>query len=411
MGLLDTTNPAIGTMTIRVTNGSRAAEFTRFLDYSYRENYLEASDSLSFVLDQRELSKADAAVLQPGATVEPCIGGNVQSRGIIDEVSATFSRDEGNVVHVTARDWLSVAVDGQVDPQVRFVPSMSLLDLIVAAYSTINPNITVVADAIANRNVLTGRIYGQKTTKKGRPLKSIILGQEKPFPNEGLFTFTSRVAQRFGLWIRPYTDGETIVVAGPDYTQAARYGICHAFDDRRIENNAIRGTFSRSRKDQPSVIYASGFGGGGNFAKSRLRAGIVNPAVNADNSKIFAAYKDVPIIATDPLTAAYPTLLDGAARPAFLYDPESHTQEQIESFLRRELSVRVRKALTARYEIMGHMLNGQPIAVDSICSVVDQQPSAQWAGPLWVLARDYRKDPRGGSRTTMELLVPGALQF
>jgi len=460
MGLTDVTNPAIGEMTIRVTSGSTAVEFDRFLEYDYKENYLEASDSLSFTLDQRELSRTDAGVLVPGAIVEPCVDGKVQSRSILDEPQATFSRDEGNVVRCEARDWLSVAVDGQVDPQTRFLPGMTLLDLIVAAYSTINPNITVFADSIANRNAITGLTVGEtssaaaiqaaqqnvsnarskpftpenqeavrnaesqlqqaqqsalaqrsKTTSKGRPTKHFTLGQEKPYPNEGLFAFTSRVAQRFGLWIRPYVDGESISVASPDYTQPPRYGICHAFDEKRVMNNVERGTFAKNRKDQPSIIYASGFGGGGNFAKSRLRAGIVNRAVNADNSKIISAYSDVPLIDIDPITAAFPPLVEDAARPAFLYDPESHTQEQLEAFLRRELSLRMRKALTARYEIMGHVLNGQPIAVDTICAVLDQQPVADWNGPMWVLARNFRKSAKGGARSTIDMVLPGSIQF
>lgn len=411
MSLFDVTNPVLGEMTIRVTNGSQAVEFTRFLEYQYRENYLEASDSTTFTIDQKEVSKRDASVLVPGAVVEPCINGHVQSRSILDEVTSTYSADDGSIVHCACRDWLSVAVDGNVDPQVRFVPSMSLLDLVVTAYKTVNPNIQIVADAIANKNVITGRIYGQKTTKKGKPIQHLVLGQEKPYPNEGLFAFTSRVAQRFGLWIRPYTDGQTISVAAPDFGQAPRYGICHAYDERRIQNNVERGSFTLSRKDQPSVIYASGFGDGGNFAKSRLRAGIVNLTVSADNSAIFAAYQDVPLVAIDPISAAFPTLSEGAARPAFLYDPESHTQDQLEAFLRRELSLRMRKALTARYEIMGHELNGQPIAVDTICGVLDQQSTAQWSGPLWVLAREFRKSAKSGARSTIELILPNSIQF
>jgi prophage tail gpP-like protein len=411
MGLNDLTNPHVGEMTIRVTSGAHGAEFQRFKAYTCKENFLEASSTFSFTLDQKELSSTDAALLVPGATVDVMIDGNAQMRGIIDEPAGTFSRDEGNVATITGRDWLSVAVDNQIDPQVRFVPSMSLLDLIVTAYSTIDPNITVVADSIANRNVITGRIYGERTSKKGKPIKSIVLGEEKPYHNEGLFAFTSRVAQRFGLWIRPYVDGSTIVLAGPDFTQGPRYGICHALDSRSEQNNVEKGHFAPNRRDQPSIIYASGFGGGGDFPKSRLRAGIVNPVVNADNSKIISAYSDVPLIGVDAITAAFAPLVESVARPAFLYDRESHTQEQLEAYLRRELSLRMRRALSARYEIMGHKLNGQPIAVDTIVAVLDQQPIANWNGPLWVLGRDFSKTPNGGARTNLELILPGSLQF
>jgi prophage tail gpP-like protein len=460
MGLNDTTNPRTGELTIRVRSGSQSVEFTRFLAYSCREQYLEASAVFEFTLDQRELSTNDLAVLVAGATVQVLVDGNLQMTGIIDEPAGTFSSTEGNVVHVCGRDWLSVAVDNQIDPQVRFVPSMSLLDLIIKAYSTIDPQITVVADDIANRNVITGLTRGetstaesvqaaqnkvnlaenltdtpenrqklafaqsqlqqaqnaafatrQRTSKKGKPSKHFILGREKPYPNEGLFAFTSRVAQRFGLWIRPYVDGQTIVVAAPDFDQSPRYGICHAFDARRTQNNVVRGHFAPNRRDQPSIIYAAGIGGGGDFAKSRLRAGIINPAVQADNSAVISAYADVPLLDVDPITAAFPPFIESAARPAFLFDNESHTQDQLHAYLRRELSLRLRKALTARYEIMGHMLNGQPVAVNTIASVLDQQPIANWNGPLWVLARDFRKTPHEGSRTNLDLILPGSLQF
>src|SRR5262249_5118756 len=98
-------------MTLQVTYGSSAVEFDRFLEYSYRENYLEASDQWSFTVAQKELSGADLAVLQPGADVTLIIDGKPQSKGIIDEVDGSAARGSGNVAHITGRDWLSVAVD------------------------------------------------------------------------------------------------------------------------------------------------------------------------------------------------------------------------------------------------------------------------------------------------------------
>jgi hypothetical protein len=456
MGLNDLTNPVLGEMTIRVTSGSTAVEFERFLDYRYSENYLEASDSLSFTIDARELSKGDAAVLVPGAVVQPCVNGNVQSHMILDEPAATCSRDEGNVVRVECRDWHSIFVDSQVDPQVRFVPSMTVLDVIVAAYSSVKPDIDVYADSIANVNVITGRssslqststdvqvatatlrslqakgasanqiaqaqsdlraaqqaAFSQRAalTKKGKQSKHFVLGEEKPYPNEGLYAFVSRVCQRFGLWVRPQVDGQSLTVAAPNFDQPARYGLLHALDASSVNNNVEKGHFAPNRRDQPSILFASGFGAGGNFAKSRLRAYCLNPAINADNSVFLNRYSDVPAIDVSDL-AYFAPLAEASPRPAFLYDAESHNQEQLEAYLRRELCLRLRKVLAARYEIMGHELNGQPVAVDTIVSVRDDQPTAQWNGPLWVLARQFDKSPRSGAKTTLDLCLPGSLAF
>ena len=75
------------------------------------------------------------------------------------------------------------------------------------------------------------------------------------------------------------------------------------------------------------------------------------------------------------------------------------------------MSKQVRHALSARYEIMGHELNSQPIAVDTIISVIDHQPIAMWEGDLWVLGRRFHKSARAGERTTIDLILPGALSF
>jgi hypothetical protein len=423
VAITDTTNPVVGELTVQVkSNGQigRAFQgsdtqgvFTRMIEYEYSENWLEPSDHFSFTLAQKELSQKDAAILQPGATIIPTIDGHPQSVMILDEPTVTHSREDGTVIHCACRDWHSVFVDAQVDPRARFVPSMSLLDLITTAYTNINPNLLFVADSIANRNVITGRIYGQKTTKKGKVSARLKLGEENPYPNEGLFAFVSRVAQRFGLWIRPAADGKTIIIAEPDFGSPIRYGLQHALGADSVNNNTERGTFVISRKDQPSIIYASGFSGGTpNFATARLRAGVINPVVGVDNYPILNAYPDVPLVAIPALTSAFPPLVEEIPRAAFLYDAESHTQDQLEAYLRRELSLRMRKALSARYEIMGHKLNGQPVAIDTMVMVRDDvAPGGGWNGPLWVLGRSFKKDAKTGARTNLELLLPGSIVF
>jgi prophage tail gpP-like protein len=413
MALTDTTNPAIGGLTLRVrpaTSPSVAVEFTRFLSYEYTEDYLSPSDESYFELDEKELSPNDAAALKPGSIIQVVIDGNVQSAGIIDEVESNVDKGSGSVVKATCRDFLSLAVDAQVDPQTRFVPTMTLLDLLTACYAPFGINVFA-TDNIANRNVITGRVYGAKTSKKGRVLKSYTLGEEKPYPNEGVFAFTSRISQRFGLWIRPSATIGTVIVGKPDFDQEPRYGLQHVYGQGSLSNNIEKGHFKRSRKEQPSILYASGVGGGGVFAKAKLRSGITNPVIDCDNSKIEAAYPSVKLASVPAVTAAFTPLVEGGPRAAFLYDPESHTQEQLDAFLLRELSIRMRKALTARYEFMGHLLNSQPVCVDSLVNVNDARPTVQWQGSLWIISRRFAKSASAGTRTTIEAILPGSLVF
>lgn len=424
MALSDTSNPAIGTLSLRVrpaTPGADPVVFDRFLEYDYAEEYLSPSDSFYFDVDEKELSPTDAAALAPGSVVQVLNGGNVQSVGIIDDVEANVDRGAGSVVHVTCRDQMSLAVDAQLDPRQRFTPSMTLADVLVACYGPLGFTDFQIDNA-ANRNIITGQVYGTATSATGsgkraspqgaKALKNFVLHQEKPYPNEGVFAFTSRVSQRFGLWIRPGATAGQLIVAKPDFDQQPRYGIQHALTaPGNLSNNIERGTFRKSRQEQPSILYASGFGGGGDFPKSKLKAGIVNPVVDSDNSAIIDAYPDVKLLEVPAVSAAFPPLIEAKARPAFLYDPESHSTEQLNAYLQRELSLRMRKALTARYQIMGHVLNGQSIAVDTIVNVNDQRPTVRWAGNLWVIARRFSKNAREGTRTTIECILPGALAF
>ena len=71
----------------------------------------------------------------------------------------------------------------------------------------------------------------------------------------------------------------------------------------------------------------------------------------------------------------------------------------------------MRKALTARYEIMGHLLNGQAPCVDTIVNLNDQRPTVRWQGNLWVLGRRFSLTNKDGARTSLDLILPGALQF
>jgi prophage tail gpP-like protein len=384
--------------------------FTRFLEYEYTEDYLSPSDTWEFTIAEKELSTEDAAALQPGSTVQLVLNGSVQSTGILDEPVSDVDRSSGTVVRVAGRDWFSVAVDAQVDPQLRFRPSMTVVDLLNTLFGPLG--VTVLAeDNILNQNVITGSPRGTPSTKKGKPLKSFLLHQEKPYPNEGTYHFASRICQRFGVWIRPAGTPGTLVVAKPDFEQQPRYGLQHVYSAGSTGNNVERGHFARSRKEQPSIIYASGFGAGGDFAKSSLRSGIVNPVVNADNSAVINAYPSVRLVTIPAVTAAFSPFVEGNPRPAFLYDSESHTQEQLDNYVLRELALRMRKALSARYEIMGHMLGGSNICVDTIVNVNDQRKTVQWQGPLWVLGRKFSKSAKDGTRTVMDLILPGALQF
>lgn len=426
----DTDNPELGSVSIAISSPQYAqyaateagaqlkarsqVTVDTFLSYEYYESYLKPCDTWSFTFSQDSMSQDDLASILPGCRVDVSILGQPQTSGFLDKLKTRASAGGGTIVSVEGRSWNSSAVDGHVDPSVRFTSSMSLLDL---ANAVLEPfGMTAAAtDNVANRNAMTGGIYGTKTSKTGKPLKSYILHQEKPYPQEGAWAFLCRVAQRFGLWPRAAADGQTVIFAVPDFSQSPTYRIQHKTDDTSQANNVLESDVSRDREQQPSLIFASGYGGGGEFPKSTLRGVIINPLVYAANVDGYLArypsLQPIDIVNGPAVSSALQdgVIVDPNARPLFMYDPEAHTQDQLNAFLRRELSLRMRKSLEANYTILGHRIGGLPLAVDTIADVDDDRSNVHI--PLWILSRRFSKRAGTGTLTQLELIRPGTLAF
>jgi len=419
-----TTGPVttgVGTITVPVTiAGSATISFQHFLSYEYEENYLHPSDSWSFTLSADETTADQRASLVPGAQVEMSIDDNAQSLGYIDKVRVRASRGSGAVIFIEGRDWMSPAVDSQVDPQVRFKTSMTLLQFLQAIFGNFGMQV-LATDNVANRNIITGRVRGTPTSKKSKVLSSYLLHEEKPYPNEGAYAFASRVAQRFGLWIRPSVTFGTLVVGKPDYDQEAQYTIHQRTNVDAQYNNVLDSDVEINREEQFSTAFASGFGGGGDLPKSSLRTVIFNPSMRipaAQKTQLLASYPGIPVVNNPALTAiqtddiiagAVFPMSDPNARPVYLYDPESKTLDQLQAYVLRELSLRMRKGLTARYTIEGHKIGGVNLAVDTIVDVDDDISNLH--RPMWVLSRRFSKVAGGGTTTQIELIRPQSLQF
>lgn len=402
--------PELEALTIRFPDApSGAVELSTFLAYEYHEDYLTPADAWSFSVPLGALTDAQKAAIVHRARVEFAIDDNVQGVGRIGSIRTRKSRSSGTVLTIEGRSWLGPAIDGHVDPQVRFTSAMSLHDLLTAVFKPFGVKV-LSTDNDANRNAITGGIFGTPTTKKGKPLKSYALHLEKPYPNEGAFGFASRVAQRFGLWIRPGVDDGTVVVARPDFDQDPRYQIVDltsAGDEGA--NNVLESDVDRSSEDQPSVIVGFASGGGGEFAKSQLKAAVTNPLVAADLSSFVDAYPTVKFLSVPDVASGILTdpIVETTPRALFLYDSQAHTLAQLHAFLLRELALRLRKSLSAHYTIVGHRIGGLPVAVDTMISVNDDDQNLHL--PLWVFGRRFSKTPHDGTKTTLELIRPGSL--
>lgn len=374
--------------------------------YSFNQHFLSDTDGFSFTLGDESISNRLLAALVPWQKVKLYINGLCQATGLVDSVSISASHDGGTEVTIDGRNTLSPALDGDMDPRTQFQPSQTLNDLLAAVFQPLGFKVFT-PDDDANRGIITGQTRGTPTTKKGKPLKSYLLHQLRPYPHENAFAFASRIANRFGLYLWMGVDGETIVCAKPAYDQDPTFLLRHKRGTTGAFNNVIAATVKRDSAQQPSVIIATGYGTGGEVPRQGLSLGVVNPVVDADNSAILNKYPNTRYIQTN--FDVFDAVPNAYARPLFLHDNESKTEKQLEGFLRRELAQRMHRSFVYTAEVEKHTQDSVPWCVNTICQVDDDVCNVHER--LWVMSRTFIKDRSGGTRTRVELIRSGSFDL
>jgi prophage tail gpP-like protein len=391
----------------------------KFLEYNFTSDFLIPSDQFSFTVAYNYLTDKEKQALVIGAEVVLEVVGSVQCTGYIDSLDFTGSRDGGTRLTITGRDKLSYAVDSHIDPRVSFKAEQSLLEVLGTVFEPFGFSEDMIdADNDANRSAQTGNLANntrkgegaRSVGARGRALKKFKIQPYKPYPGEGVFAFASRLSQRFGLWIWMSADGNTLIVSKPNFDTQSVATLQRSLDPKiSANNNVLDGTIKFDATNQPSIVYASGSGGGGEFPKSKLRAGIKNPCIDVDTTAIEETYPQVQV---EKPNYGFAKFKNKHARPIYLYDDESKTQEQLDYYVQREMSLFTRRSLNASYTVPGHAYRtGGEVCVwtvDTLVNVIDDV--ADFQEQMWVQSRTFTKS-RGGTRTQLQLIRPNTLVF
>jgi prophage tail gpP-like protein len=397
----------------------------RWTSYEFSTDFLTPADSFHFELglDEGGLPEDQKDALRFGARLELRLESATLAAGRIDALEVSTDRNSGGHYTVRGRDALGQALDIVADPTFQLKEGGTLAELLKRLFAPLGwtDDSHFEIDPAADREARSG-IRGKPMTRGGKkkapkPLKSFVLHQTKPYNHESVFHFASRVAQRHGLWIWASADGKKLIVGKPDFDQEAVFELRRSADGH---GNILSGSVSYDMTDQPSMILADGFSGGGEFGKSRIRAYAINPILGLDDNgneipeiaKVLETHKGA--VKVDIPKGSF--LLRGAGipfRPMFLHDDESKTQEQLENFVKREMSLLVRKAVSAHYVVEGHgqTINGNFVAwaVDTVVHVVDD--AADLEEDLYVLGVHFSKSRSGGTTTRLDLVRLGSITF
>lgn len=398
-------------------------DLTSWVEYSFNSNFLTPTDGWSCTVADHDLPAKQREGLAPGQRVRLYMADKPLAEGFVDSVTISVSRNGGIEYTVEGRDRLGLVVDSVADPTKEYKPGTTLAEFLRDVFQPFGWNgDDFEIDNDANRDAKTGGIRGVPTTKGGkkkgpRPLKSFVLHQLKPHNHEGLFGFASRVTQRFGLWIWASADGDKLIVGRPDFEQAPRYQLRR---NRQGTTNVLDGTVKFDMSDQPSIIVADGFSGGGEFGKGRMKAFCVNPyfgvdldgTVLPDVSAVISRFPEAEQVTLTVQPYTRRTILV-PPRPMFLHDDESKTPEQLANFLRREMSLLLRKSLVCHYTVEGHgQVNGGAFTPWDVDTVVDVQDEVAGVSErMYVLSRTFTKSRQGGTHTKLELVRLNSIQF
>ncbi len=404
------------------TDRDSGVNITRWESYEIASDFLTPSDAFHFTVGDEDLPADQRDALKVGAGVRLFLNGNPVLAGFIDSVHVSADKHGGQKWTVTGRDLLSIAVDSTADPLLQFKEGCTIADVLKKLFEPLwKADDDFDIDNDANRSAMTS-VRGKKLSKGGkkkgpRELKSIKLHMLKPHNHEGKFTFAARVAQRQGLWIWASADGEQLIVGKPDFDQEP---VCQLRRTFSGTTNVLSMDVTFSGQNQPSVLIADGFSGGAEFGKGRMKAWALNPYFGVDKDgfilpKVQEVVSKFPeakqvILTTQPFTKR---IAEMPIRPMFLHDDEAHTPEELENFVRREMSLLMRESLKVHVVVEGH---GQsttdgfiPWAVDTTVKVTDEVSGLDET--MYVLSRHFTKDRHGGTHTSMELIRLNSLQF
>lgn len=396
-------NPELETIVLELAESRQRID--TFLEYSFHSDFLQQPQTFSFTMAGASLDASLKAQIKIGAKVALYVDNNLQATGYIDNVSHRYDRSGGYILTLEGRDALGYAIHGHIDDRIQFSSQMTLLQLLQAVFRPFGFK-EYLSDVDANRNVLTGAIHGIGRTKKGRPIKSAKLHECQPKFGEGAYAFAARVAQRFGFHIWASADGGTIIVGEPEYEQDPLYQIHHRIDDGGFRNNVLDGTITYDGT-QPAILYCWGEAGDVPFRKSHTSCGIYNPFVTSPD---FTDIKKRRPEVTKFLNEIRPdAIVTPFARPMYLHDDDAHTQEQLEAYAKREMSLYTRKSLVCQYSVAGHTSNRHPWTVDTIVEVDDEYGSVH--EPMWIQERTFTKSRSSGTRTSLTLIRKETLKF
>lgn len=392
--------------------------------YSFGNDFMNANTSWNFqVADDSLFNLIDK--IQCGQRIAVTVNGAVVATGYLDQIVITSSKHGGTILEIRGRDALGPMCDACIDPKFLFDGLQTPVDVIKKLAAPFGFT-DVKAQDFVNAEKLTGvsNILSVDDSGKNIVTKNItspMNSKFKPHPGEGVYAFCERLGRRFGYHIWSSVDGKYLIVGTPTFNSKPIYYLSHtnALTNENAKNLALESQMIVDWTRQPSVIIGEGHGGGGHFRKQSLKVIMVNELLADENGAEIVAlknqYKEARVLDYRHNKIKRPAFikLPAFVKPIFVHDDSSANKDQLGYFVKRMMAEYQSQFLVMRYTVNRHtqLYNGQKAvwAPNSMVYVDDYVNNIH--GNMWIKSRTFTKDREGGTKTSIECILPYTLEL
>lgn len=343
---------------------------------------------------------------RPDAVVTLELDGVRLGTAIILEQNVTEGANGEGVIEVSGADPAILLTSNEVDPKLKIKSDTTLPDLadtILAQYRGKGLKLEVVADDVANRTLLTGKLIGSGKTvqtsrgpaaikRGGAPLSFIknSLADTQPHPGETEWAFLQRHAENLGVLMYFTADAELVFIT-PDYDQEELYLFQRLRSNQDI-TNILSGGRRLSLSEAATSVHVLSRG-------SLYRS--ADPRVTTKHKR---KSKKKPPIAGEAVTDLPFTW----QRRRFLRDTNPSNNDEAKRVAQRALAMRNANAVVYEYMVDGHTSRaGYRYAVNTMARLQDEILRPNVDAAVYLTKRVLRKR-RGeeNAMTTMLTMVP-----
>ncbi len=324
-------------------------------------------------IPEAEYVERVCALTQPDAVVALELDGVRLGTAILLEQNLFEDANGEGSLEISGADPAILLTSNEVDPKLKIKSDTTLPDIaetILKQYRGISKALplNIVADDVANRTLLTGKLIssgktiqtsrGPAAIKRGGANEGFIkntLADTQPHPGETEWAFLHRHAENLGVLMYFTADGDMVFIT-PDYDQEELY-LFERLRSNQDSTNIISGGRRLSLAESATAVHVLGRG-------SLYRS--ADPRVTKRTKSRSPKKPPISATATSTLAHTWP-------RRRYVRDTNPSNNDEAKRIAQRALSMRTANAIVYEYVLDGHTSKaGYRYAVNTMARLRDE---------------------------------------